>query len=317
MTALPLILPAWRRRGRIIQSDAWVLALCGIYLLIAAPSAPELLSRQGLANIVSNALPLCAVTIGQMLVLITGGIDLSVTATIGLASVAGASAMIGGGTGLGIAAMLATGLTVGLGNGLAVARLGMPPFIVTLTTMMFGSGLAVWTTHSASVPGLPSSFMALGRPLVPLALVAGLALAVNHGLRRTVLGRWLFAVGGNPRTARVSGVPVAWTLIAAYAASGLCAALGAVLYTARLETGSPVLGQRIFLDVIAATVIGGTSLFGGRGTVVGTVCGVVFITLVDNSFTLLGLSSFVVLIAKGALILLAAVIDLLRRRHRT
>jgi ribose/xylose/arabinose/galactoside ABC-type transport system permease subunit len=144
--------------------------------------------------------------------------------------------------------------------------------------------------------------------VLPLAVLA-------HGvLSRTVLGRWLYAVGGNARAARVSGVPVERVLLLAYAACGACAGLAAVLYTARLETGSPVLGQRIFLDVIGGAVIGGSSLFGGRGTVRGTAFGVLFISLVDNSLNLLGLSSFTVLMVKGGVILAAAVLDAWRER---
>jgi ribose transport system permease protein len=124
----------------------------------------------------------------------------------------------------------------------------------------------------------------------------------------------MFAVGGNVRTARVSGVPVERTVLLAYVACGACAAAASILYTARLETGSPVLGQRILLDVIGAVVIGGTSLFGGRGSVVGTIYGAVFITLLDNGLNLMGLSSFTVLIVKGAVILAAALADATRER---
>jgi ribose/xylose/arabinose/galactoside ABC-type transport system permease subunit len=144
--------------------------------------------------------------------------------------------------------------------------------------------------------------------------VAPLAVGAHLVLSRTVFGRWLYAVGGNPRAARVSGVPVERVLVLAYVACGLCAAVAAVLYSARLETGSPVLGQRIFLDVIGGAVIGGTSLFGGRGTVRGTAFGVLFITLVDNSLNLMGLSSFTILMVKGGVILAAAVLDALRER---
>jgi ribose/xylose/arabinose/galactoside ABC-type transport system permease subunit len=133
-------------------------------------------------------------------------------------------------------------------------------------------------------------------------------------LTRTVLGRWLFAVGGNARTALVSGVPVERVVLFAYVACAVCAAVASILYTARLETGSPVLGQRILLDVIGAVVIGGTSLFGGRGSVLGTVYGALFITLLDNGLNLMGLSSFSVLMVKGTVILAAALVDAIRER---
>jgi ribose/xylose/arabinose/galactoside ABC-type transport system permease subunit len=304
----------------------WGVALLSVaYLLALAPFVPGLLSGPNLGNVVSNVLPLLAVALGQTLVLVTGGIDLSVTATVALASVAGAKVMtesggaLPGNAALGIAAMLAVGVGVGLVNGFAVARLRMPPFLATLAVMTFASGFAIYWTRSQGISGLPASFRALGGTtlggapaallvVVPLALLAHLLLA------QTVFGRWLYAVGGNARAARVSGVPVERVLVLAYVACGLCAAVAAVLYSARLETGSPVLGQRIFLDVIGGAVIGGTSLFGGRGTVRGTAFGVLFITLVDNSLNLMGLSSFTILMVKGGVILAAAVLDALRER---
>jgi ribose/xylose/arabinose/galactoside ABC-type transport system permease subunit len=313
------------RRGLSVPGDWGVALASGVYLLAASPLVPGLLSGPNLGNVFSNALPLLAVALGQTLVLLTGGIDLSVTAVVALASVAGARVMteagglLPGSTAAGVLAMLAVGVAVGLVNGVAVARLRMPPFLATLAVMTFASGLAIWSTQSQGIAGLPASFRALGGSLgpAPLSLLVVLPLAaVAHGvLSRTVLGRWLYAVGGNPRAARVSGVPVERVLLLAYAACGGCAGLAAVLYTARLETGSPVLGQRIFLDVIGGAVIGGTSLFGGRGTVRGTAFGVLFITLVDNGLNLLGLSSFAVLMVKGGVILAAAVLDAWRARR--
>jgi ribose/xylose/arabinose/galactoside ABC-type transport system permease subunit len=304
----------------------WGIALLSlVYLLALAPFVPGFLSAPNLGNVVSNVLPLLAVALGQTLVLVTGGIDLSVTATIALASVAGAKVMtesggaLPGNAALGIAAMLAVGIGVGLVNGIAVARLRMPPFLATLAVMTFASGFAIYWTRSQGISGLPASFSALGGTALggapaSLLVVAPLAIGAHMVLSRTVFGRWLYAVGGNPRAARVSGVPVERVLVLTYAACGLCAAVAAVLYSARLETGSPVLGQRIFLDVIGGAVIGGTSLFGGRGTVRGTVFGVLFITLVDNSLNLMGRSSFTILMVKGGVILAAAVLDALRER---
>ncbi len=301
-----------------------VALLCGAYLLALAPLVPGFVSAGNLGDVLSNAVPLLAVALGQTIVLLTGGIDLSVTAVVALASVAGARVMtesgglLPGSAAAGVLAMLGVGVAVGLANGLAVARLRMPPFLATLAVMTFASGLAIWSTQSQGIAGLPASFRALGGRLGPLPVsllvVLPLALAAHLVLSRTVLGRWIYAVGGNVRASRVCGVPVERVILLAYAACGACAGLAAVLYTARLETGSPVLGQRIFLDVIGGAVIGGTSLFGGRGTVRGTAFGVLLITLVDNSLNLLGLSSFAVLMVKGGVILGAAVLDAWRER---
>jgi ribose/xylose/arabinose/galactoside ABC-type transport system permease subunit len=137
---------------------------------------------------------------------------------------------------------------------------------------------------------------------------------VQFLLSRTLLGIGLVAVGHNPRTARVSGVHVAGVTILAYVLCGACAGIASVLITGQLETGSPVQWENNLLDVIGATVIGGTSLFGGRGSVFGTACGVLLLTLIDNSLNLLNLSHFTIMMAKGGVILLAALLDTLRHR---
>lgn len=269
-------------------------------------------------------LPLLIVATGQTFVLIGGGIDLSAPSIVSLASVGGALLMSEQGglfavnrwwsVPLGISVMLGTGLVVGFLNGVAISRLQMPPFIVTLTTMMFFGGLAVWLTKSRTIANLPSLFNAIGSKsffYLPYALVVAIAVvAFGHFiLSRTLPGRWLYAIGHNAKAAIVSGVPVEATVVFSYVVSGLCAATASVLYTGRIETGSPVLGQRIFLDVIAAAVIGGTSLFGGKGKIFWTCCGVLFITIIDNSLNMLGLSYFVVMMVKGSVILFAALLD--------
>ncbi len=312
-------------------SEYSVFYLTVLYFLAMAPFTPGLASAGNAANIFSNLLPLLIVALGQTVVLITGGIDLSVTSTIALSSVLGAMVMSGdqgqsvwlGGsrwaTLAAVVAMLLTGAVVGLFNGAAITLLRMPAFIVTLTTMMFASGLAIWLTKSKTIYNLPASFNAIGKGsliVVPYALVvaAVVALALHVALTRTLFGRRLYAVGHNARAAEVSGVPIRRTITLAYVISGLCAAAASILYTGRMETGSPVLGQRILLDVIGAAVIGGVSLFGGKGKVVWTIFGALFITLIDNSLNMLGLSYFFIMMVKGAVILLAALLDAWRNR---
>ncbi len=317
---------AWRNP---LASEYSVLYLAILYFIALAPFTPGLASAENAANIFSNLLPLLIVALGQTVVLITGGIDLSVTSTIALSSALGAMVMSGDGGWLGgsrlatfaaVVTMSLVGAGVGLLNGAAIARLRMPAFIVTLTTMMFMSGLAVWLTKSKTIYNLPAAFIAIGQGaffIAPYALIvtALIALALHVALTRTLFGRWLYAIGRNARAAEISGAPVSRTVTLAYVVSGLCAAAAAILYTARIETGSPVLGQRILLDVIGAAVIGGASLFGGKGKVVWTICGALFITLIDNSLNMLGLSHFFVMMVKGAVILLAATLDAWRNRR--
>jgi ribose transport system permease protein len=306
------------------------LYLCLIYFVAMCVFTPAIASPENLSNVFSNMLPLLIVAVGQTIVLISGGIDLSATSIIALASVVGASVMTGDGgllgggafaVSAGILVMLLTGGLIGLLNGAAITRLRMPPFIVTLTTMIFFSGFAIWLTQSRPIYNLPETFILIGKGtflFVPYALlVALLVVIVAHvALSRTLFGRWLYAAGANAKTALISGAPVSRTVTLAYVASGACAAAASILYTGRLETGSPVLGQRILLDVIGAAVIGGTSLFGGKGKVMWTLYGVLFITLIDNSLNMLEQppSYFVIMMLKGTVILLAALLDTMRAR---
>jgi ribose transport system permease protein len=215
--------------------------------------------------------------------------------------------------------MLVVGTLLGIINGGLIAAFKMPPFIVTLATQMFFGGFAVWLTQSENIYHLPEAFNLIGYGQlfgIPYALLvaAPVILAAHFLLTRTLMGKWLYAVGHNIKAALISGVPIKPVVIFAYAFSGFCAAAAAVLYTARLETGSPAHGREILLDVVGAVVIGGTSLFGGKGKVPWTLFGVLLIILIGNSLNMLGLSYFAIMMVKGGVILLAALIDALRNR---
>ena len=308
----------------LLASEYLVLLLCGVYFAAFAPFVDGFASTENTFNILAAMLPLLVIATGQTLVLISSGIDLSVTSIIALASVVGAMLITSDGgalagtaaaTQMGIMVMLAVGGTIGLLNGSLVSLLRMPPFIVTLTAMMFFSGLAIWLTKSKSIYNLPASFLTLGKETWMTALIAALVVVVAHlALVRTLFGRWLYAVGHNAKAALISGVPVNRVLVLTYVASGLCAGIAAVLITGRLETGSPVHWRNNLLDVIGATVIGGTSLYGGKGKVLWTVFGVLFLTLIDNSLNLLSLSFFTIMMVKGGVILLAALLDTVRNK---
>jgi ribose transport system permease protein len=269
-------------------------------------------------------LPLLLLALAQTVVLITGGIDLSLTSIVALCSITGGALMSADQGWLAghplavpaaLLAMLLVGLLVGAINGLAVVRFKMPPFIVTLTTMMFFSGLAIWLTQSRSIGNLPAAFNAIGgKVFITLPLVGFTAFALHLFLSRSLWGRWLYAVGHNSRAAHISGVPVGGVVISAYMLAGALAALAAVLYTGQAETSSPTLTQRLLLDVVGATVLGGTSLFGGKGKVLWTVFGVLLIKLIDSSLNLLDLSYFTIMMVKGLVILLAALLDAFRSR---
>ncbi|MGP1396217.1 MAG: ABC transporter permease [Inquilinaceae bacterium] len=317
---------------RLLFSEYLVLYLTVIYFAAIVPFIPQIASLESLGNILNDMLPLLVVAIGQTFVLIVAGIDLSVTAVIAMASVAGASVMSGDGGYLAgsplavpaaLMVMVGVGAAIGAVNGLCITRFAMPPFIVTLTMMMFFSGAAIWFTtfhtDTSSIANLPPAFVVIGQgdiAGIPNSLWVALAVGLfGHVLlSRTVLGQQLYAIGLSPRTASVSGVPVRRCILLAFVISGICASLSSVLYTGRLETGTPILGQNMLLDIIGAVVIGGTSLFGGKGKIVWTVFGVLFLVVIDTSLKMMGLSLFFVFAIKGAVILLAAVIDATRTR---
>jgi ribose transport system permease protein len=317
---------ARRRFSQILFSEYLLLYLLAVYLAVAVPFIPGLLSVGNIRGMVSNLLPLLVVSIGQGFVLITAGIDLSVTSVFACSSVAGGLIMTADGGWLagspwsvpvGLLAMLLVGASIGWLNGLSITTFKMPPFVVTLSTMTFFSGVAVWVTNSRNIYRLPGLLNTIGQGsigFVPYALLLTVLLAaVTHVLlKRTVMGRWLYSVGQNPKAAVISGVPVKRTVIFAYVVSGLCATCTTLLLMGRLETASPIIGQRLLLDTIAAPVIGGVSLFGGRGKISGIILGAVFVTLMDNGLNLLGLSYFVIMMAKGALVLFAALLDVRR-----
>jgi len=295
--------------------------------------AQALFSLHTLHDVLLAMLPLAILVGGQLLVLLIGQIDLSMTAVMAIGSVVSAAVMTrqaahfgeSAATFLGIAAALAVGAAIGLFNGVCNALLRVPSFIVTLAVMMAGGGVAVWyastVSDTISIGGLPATFRFLGYGAVagiPIALLlsVGALAGIHYILSRTVAGRWLYAIGHNAVAARISGVPVQAVTIAAFTASGLCAALAAVIYTSRIETGLPTLGSNMLLDIVGAAVIGGVSLFGGRGSVWMALAGVAFLSVLDKSLQLLGLSLFVVLAVKGSAILIAAVIDAARQRRR-
>lgn len=312
-----------RLKTKYFQSGNTIFYLCAFYYLVMCFLAPGFFSVNNSWNLLFNLLPLLIAAIGQTYVMLTAGIDLSVTSVIATTSVIGGYLMSDD-SGLGLAPaqavisgallMAVTGGIIGLLNGLAIALLAMPAFMVTLTSMMFFSGFAIWLTKSQNIYNLPEIFVNIPYTTllgVPVPLIIGLlVVAVAYFLlKRTMQGEWIYAVGLNPKASKISGVKVTQTIIFVYIFSGICASIASLLYTARLETGSPVMGQNVLLDIIGAVVIGGTSLFGGKGRILWTLYGALFITLLDNSLNLIGLSYFLIMIVKGAVILLAAILN--------
>ena len=320
--------PATRVGSLLLQSPVWWLSL--LLFLVVLPARPEMASAANVELLLLSSALLAVLSIGQTFVLITAGIDLSVPAVMSLASVAGAAVLAAVAPAAGdwlailaaVAVMLSVGVVIGALQGLAVGLGKMPAFLVTLASLMGVGGLAVWGTQSARI-AVSEQFVEIwyGRPggvPLPLDWVGVLAIVAHFVLSRTVTGRRLYALGHNPAASRISGVPIIRVTVFAYAVSGFCAGVAAVLYTARLYTGSPQLVENeVLLDCIGAAVIGGTSLFGGRGRVGGTLLGALFIALLGNSLNMLGLRYWHVIMVKGGVILFAALLDVIRNRLRS
>jgi ribose/xylose/arabinose/galactoside ABC-type transport system permease subunit len=244
-------------------------------------------------------------------VMIAGGIDLSLPANMAIGAVLGAMYMRSGGSWIvSCCIMVAVGLVVGLVNGIAVSRLKMIPFVVTLAMMTILSGSAVWLTNSLSISQIADSFLALfdAAPIFGIPVTIWLAAAVTVigtvVMRSTMFGRWVYAVGLNARAARVAGVPVERVILVGYVISGLMAGLTSILLTARLGSASANMGNDgVVLDIVSACVVGGVSIYGGAGRVPGAVFGAVLITVLSNAMNLIGVSYYLSLIIKGAVII--------------
>lgn len=287
------------------------------------------LKSENLINIANQIAVIAIVAIGMTFVIIAGGIDLSVGSLIALSAVVasllirdaagGVAATAGGLTYACIAAILVCGL-IGAVSGGVITLCGIPPFIVTLAMMLVSSGLAYILAKGQSIYQVPDSFVWLGRgadvfgiPNAVLLLVILYALA-HVIMSRMTLGRYIYAVGGNAEAAHLSGVPVKGVVLFTYIASGIFAGLGGVIMASQLKSGSPTYGGMYELYVIAAVVVGGTSLKGGQGKIFGTLIGAFTIAVIQNGMNLCNVESYTQKVVLGLVILVAVLLDMARHR---
>ncbi len=297
----------------------------GLIVLLVAVGAltlasPEFLTGNNLANLARQVAIFGILAIGQLMVILTGGIDLSVGSILGLAGAVTAQLLV---SGVPIIPAILIGVVVGgvlgLANGVLVTRFKLPPFIATLGMLGIARGIVLVITDANTIQGLPDSFQTvangtvLGIPnlLIIFAIITAIAWFV---LNRTVFGRYVYAVGSNPEAARLAGVPVAMVTTAVYVISGVLAAVGGVLLTSRLGAGVPTAGTGFELQAIAACVIGGASLSGARGSAIGAACGALIIGVLNNGGNLLAINAFYLQIAIGALVLVAVGFDQMNTR---
>lgn len=323
MTAVVTAAPRQRfTLGSLARNGAAVWIVVGVVVLgLTIADGSRFWAPANLANVLTATVVLGLAALGQHVVVLSGGIDLSVGSTATLSALLTAILINGYPirTAPVVIGMLLLGALIGVFHGLLVARVGLPPFIVTLATLYLiqGAAFMVSTTPAGRVTSALSA-VALERigPVPYSFAILLLALGgVAWALHRTAFGRHLYAVGGDQAAARSNGVPVARVLVTAYVIAGLLAALAGILLAARATVGSPTAGQALELSAITVVVLGGTSLLGGRGSLVGTIGGVVLLSLVSSSVTLLQLPATLTDLIRGIVILAAAAIFVAKVRR--
>jgi ribose transport system permease protein len=299
--------------------------LIGLAILCAVLWAltPHFLTVSNLLNIAQQTSINAIVAAGMTFVIISGGIDLSVGSIVALSGVVlGTLLQDGQPAAIAVPAALLVGVAAGALNGALISFGRLPPFIVTLGMMSVARGAALVFTEGRPVSGFDAGFRWLATGSVgpiPAPVIATIAVYVvaHIALTRTTFGRYVYAIGGNEEATRLSGVAVRSHKTAIYCVSGLMSAVAAVVLTARLNSAQPIAGMMYELDAIAATVIGGTSLMGGAGSLGGTLVGALIMGVLRNGLNLLGVSSFVQQIVIGTVIVGAVLVDTLLKRHRS
>ncbi|BAY42934.1 inner-membrane translocator [Scytonema sp. HK-05] len=294
-----------------------ILVLICILFSLLTPNFP---TPGNVVNILRQASINIVLATGMTFVILTGGIDLSVGSILGVSAVVAVLVSLIPGLGwAGVLAGLLTGLLLGLVNGALISFLNVPPFIVTLGSLTALRGAAFLVANGTTVINRNLNFAWIGNsylgPIPWLVVIALLAVAASwFVLRQTVLGVQIYAVGGNDRAARLTGIKVNRVLLFVYGVSGLLAGLAGIMSASRLYSATGMLGQGYELDAIAAVILGGTSFTGGIGTIGGTLLGALIIAVLNNGLTLLNMSYFWQLVVKGLVIIVAVTIDRLRRR---
>ena len=293
-----------------------LVVLCGTLWILT----PHFLTLSNLLNVAEQTSINATVAVGMTFVILSAGIDLSVGSIVALSGVVlGMALQAGYPLVLALPAALVAGFACGVTNGTLVSWGRLPPFIVTLGTMSIARGAALLATEGRPISGFDPSFrsLATGRigfipaPVIAMAIVYAIAHLL---LTRTTFGRYVYAIGGNEEATRLSGVAVRFHKTMIYGVSGLTSAVAAVVLTARLNSAQPIAGIMYELDAIAATVIGGTSLMGGEGTLGGTLVGALIMGVLRNGLNLLGVSSFLQQIVIGGVIVVAVLLDTILKR---
>ena len=316
--------PVSRNRKSIstLLEVAGILPILVIICILFAFLSPNFLTGGNIVNILRQASINIVLATGMTFVILTGGIDLSVGSILAVSAVVALLvSLLPALSWAAVPAALLAGLLLGLLNGALITFLDVPPFIVTLGSLTALRGVAFLVAKGTTLINRDINFAWVGNtyigPFPWLVIIALLTVIVSwFVLRQTVLGVQIYAVGGNERAARLTGIKVNRVLLFVYGISGLLAGLAGIMSASRLYSASGIVGQGYELDAIAAVILGGTSFTGGIGTIGGTLLGALIIAILNNGLTLLNLSYFWQLVVKGLVIILAVTIDRLRRRSR-
>ena len=307
-----------------LTRQEWYGALVAVLVLgaLLTVASPYFLTTGNLSNILVQASVIALLAGGQTFVILTGGVDLAVGALTALAGAIAGHLMIKLGVNpyAAIVAALAIGAAVGVFNGYLVAFVGIPSFIVTLGGLTLWRGLAFDATGGFDNSGMPDPLPFLGYGQImgipmPILITGIFFVVMAFVLSSTKLGRYVYAMGSNEMGARQVGINIRWYKLAVYVVSGLSCAMGAILLMARMDSSSGKMAQMFELDAIAAVILGGTSLFGGRGSIWGSLLGAVLITMIRNGMNLMEISQFKQMMAIGAVVIIAVWIDVIRRQH--
>jgi ribose/xylose/arabinose/galactoside ABC-type transport system permease subunit len=309
--------------GRLFGSTTSAIAVALIIIcIVLSELSQSFLKPNNIYAILAQSSVVGITAVGGTFVIITAGIDLSVGAAIGLSGIVGALYVQNGHSAIiGMILTMVVAVAVGAVNGLSVAGLKLAPFIVTLATMGMAEGLTLQAHAGQSVYNLPAAFTIFGGGNVlgglPISVIVTVVVFILGDilLTKTAFGKSVFAVGGNREAARLAGINVNRVTFLVYAIAGVCAGIAAIILVGRLGAATPTSGQGVELRVIAAIVIGGTSLFGGKGSLWGTAVGVLLIGVINNGLTLLNVDPFLVQFMQSALIFIAVLFDAINTRR--
>lgn len=302
-----------KRFLQLLRSYPIIVGFVGVVVIFTILS-DRFLTVSNMLNILRQISINGTIAFGMTFVILSGGIDLSVGSVFAFSAVVGASVLQGGNVLPGILAALGVGAAFGAFNGVIIARMKLQPFIVTLATMAIARSFTQAYSQGRPITGFPDSFRQLGRGEflgipVPVFVMFGVFILVWYILSNTKLGLYTYAIGGNEEATRLSGVKVIRYKILIYTISGALAALSGLILTARLNSAQPTFGTGYELDAIAAVVLGGTSLFGGKGTIIGTLFGAMVMGIISNGMNLVSISPFYQQAVRGAVILLAVMAE--------